>query len=132
MKAVIPMKRMLLVVNSYAGMRKIVKYLADVIAIFNRAGYEVLTHMTADTGDAIQVVAEKAGEVDLVVCAGGDGTFNETICGLLKSGVDTPVGYIPCGSTNDFATSLRLPTNVLQAAKALALKKALEEEGIGL
>ena len=89
------MKRMLLVVNSYAGMRKIVKYLADVIAIFNRAGYEVLTHMTADTGDAIQVVAEKAGKVDLVVCAGGDGTFNETICGLLKSGADTPVGYIP-------------------------------------
>ena len=113
------MKRMLLVVNSYAGMRKIVKYLADVIAIFNRAGYEVLTHMTADTGDAIQVVAEKAGKVDLVVCAGGDGTFNETICGLLKSGADTPVGYIPCGSTNDFATSLRLPTNVLQAAKAI-------------
>ncbi len=113
------MKRMLLVVNSYAGMRKIVKYLADVIAIFNRAGYEVLTHMTADTGDAIQVVAEKAGEVDLVVCAGGDGTFNETICGLLQSGADTPVGYIPCGSTNDFATSLRLPTNVLQAAKAI-------------
>ena len=113
------MKRMLLVVNSYAGMRKIVKYLADVIAIFNRAGYEVLTHMTADTGDATRVVAEKASQVDLVVCAGGDGTFNETICGLLQSGADVPVGYIPCGSTNDFATSLHLPTNVLQAAKAI-------------
>jgi YegS/Rv2252/BmrU family lipid kinase len=55
--------------------------------------------------------------VDLVVCAGGDGTFNETICGLLQSGADTPVGYIPCGSTNDFANSLKLSTNVLQAAR---------------
>jgi YegS/Rv2252/BmrU family lipid kinase len=60
-----------------------------------------------------------APHVDLVVCCGGDGTFNEVINGVLRSGVDVPIGYIPAGSTNDFAASLHLPTNVLQAAKEI-------------
>ena len=55
--------------------------------------------------------------MDLVACCGGDGTFNETISGILRSGADVPVGYIPAGSTNDFAASLKLPANILQAAK---------------
>lgn len=103
--------------NPYAGTRHAVKNIADIIAIFNRAEYDVLAYMTAGQGDAARIAREKAGEVDLVVCAGGDGTFNETISGILESGLDIPVGYIPCGSTNDFAASLKLPTNVLQAAK---------------
>ena len=55
--------------------------------------------------------------MDLVVCCGGDGTFNETISGVLKSGKDIPIGYIPAGSTNDFASSLRLSSDILQAAR---------------
>ena len=113
------MKRMLFVMNPYAGQRKANRYLADILGIFNRAGYEVTAHMTAERGDATKVVQEKAAEVDLIVCAGGDGTFNETVNGLLFSGADTPVGYIPCGSTNDFAASLKLPTNPVKAAKAI-------------
>jgi YegS/Rv2252/BmrU family lipid kinase len=57
--------------------------------------------------------------VDLVVCAGGDGTFNETVNGILRSGCDTPIGYIPCGSTNDFASSLKLQTNPIKAAQEI-------------
>lgn len=113
------MKRMLFVMNPYAGQRKANRYLAEIIGIFNRAGYEVTVHITAGQGDAIKVVQEKAPEVDLVVCAGGDGTFNETVNGLLRSGADAPMGYIPCGSTNDFAASLKLPTNPVEAAKAI-------------
>ncbi|MBP3673611.1 MAG: YegS/Rv2252/BmrU family lipid kinase [Oscillospiraceae bacterium] len=111
------MKKMLFVMNPYSGMRKASRYLADIIALFNRADYEVITHMTAGQGDATQVVAAKAKEMDLVVCCGGDGTFNETISGVLKCGADVPVGYIPSGSTNDFAASLKIPTNIMQAAK---------------
>ena len=111
------MKKMLFVLNPYAGQRRANRYLADIIAIFNRADYEVLTYMTAGPGDAARVAEEKAAEVDLVVCAGGDGTFNETMNGILRAGTKTPVGYIPCGSTNDFASSLKLSSNVLQAAK---------------
>lgn len=110
------MKKMLFVMNPYAGMRKANRYLADIIALFNRADYDVTTYMTAGPGDAIEVVERKAREMDVVVCCGGDGTFNETISGILRSGCDVPVGYIPAGSTNDFATSMKLSSNIMQAA----------------
>ena len=113
------MKKMLFVMNPYAGTRQGVRYLADVIAIFNRADYEVLTYMTSGQGDAMRIVTEKAADVDLAVCAGGDGTFNEAVSGILSSGLDVPLGYIPCGSTNDFAASLGLPTNILKAAQEI-------------
>ena len=111
------MKKMLFIMNPYSGMRRASRYLSDIIGLFNRHGYEVITHMTGAQGEAIDVVANTAARVDLVVCCGGDGTFNETITGLLKSGVDIPIGYIPAGSTNDFATSMKLSTNVIQAAR---------------
>ena len=111
------MKKMLFIMNPYSGMRRAARYLADIISLFNRNGYEVITHMTGAQGEAIDVVARTAPNVDLVVCCGGDGTFNETITGLLRSGVDIPIGYIPAGSTNDFAASMKLSTNVMQAAK---------------
>lgn len=111
------MKRMLFVMNPYSGMRRAVKYLADIIAMFNRAGYEVITHMTGGQGDAAEVVERTAKNVDLVVCCGGDGTLNETISGIVRSSADVPVGYIPAGSTNDFASSLKLSTNIMQAAR---------------
>lgn len=111
------LKKVLLVMNPYAGLRRGKRYLADVVALFNRADYQVLAHMTAGQGDCTRIVAEMAGDVDLVVCAGGDGTFNEAVTGLMRSGCNVPIGYLPCGSTNDFAASLKLSTNVVQAAK---------------
>lgn len=111
------MKKMLFVMNPFAGTRKANRVLAETIAIFNRAGYDVMTYMSAGPGDCITAVEQKAEGMDLVVCAGGDGTFNETVTGLLRAGLDIPVGYIPAGSTNDFATSLKLPTNILDAAR---------------
>ena len=111
------MKKLFFVVNPCAGMRKANRNLADIIAIFNRAGYDVITYITACSGDAAAVVEQRAAEMDLIVCCGGDGTFNETVTGILRSGMDIPVGYIPAGSTNDFANSLRLSSNHLQAAQ---------------
>ena len=113
------MKSLLLVINPCAGQRKGQRYLSDIIAIFNKSGYRTEVHVTAAQGDAIRVVQSRAADHDLVVCAGGDGTLNETITGVLCSGADVPIGYIPCGSTNDFASSLKLPTNVLQAARRI-------------
>ena len=113
------MKKLLLIVNPHAGQRKVVKHLADIIDIFNRADYEVITHITAAPGDCENMVMHYAPGISLVVCCGGDGTFNETISGILRSGADVPVGYIPAGSTNDFANSLGLPTNILKAARGI-------------
>ena len=113
------MKKMLFVMNPYAGMRKANKYLTEILTVFNRAGFDVTVHMTAGPGDGADTVARLAAEMDVVACCGGDGTFNETVNGLLRSGADVPIGYIPAGSTNDFAASLCLPSNVLQAAQAI-------------
>ena len=114
------MKKLLLIVNPCAGQRKASKHLVDMIAIFNRAGFAVLTHITASAGDGAAAVQRYCSQVDLVVCCGGDGTFNETVSGILKSGTYTPIGYIPAGSTNDFAASLHLSTDLLQAARDIA------------
>lgn len=111
------MKKLLFIVNPCAGQRKAKRYLADMIDTFNRAGFTVITHITAGPGEGEIVAQRHAHEVDLIVCCGGDGTFNETASGVLKSGVDVPIGYIPAGSTNDFAASLNLSVNIMQAAQ---------------
>lgn len=113
------MKKMLLVMNPYSGQRRANKYLADVIEMFNRADYEVEIYMTAGPGDGARMTAEKAACKDLVVCCGGDGTFNEVLTGMMRCGADVPIGYIPAGSTNDFAASLGLPTSIPDAAKLI-------------
>ena len=113
------MKKLLFVLNPCAGTKKANKVLPELLALFNRADYDVLTYITGAPGEAIDYVAQRAKDVDLIVCCGGDGTFNETVSGILKAGAQTPVGYIPCGSTNDFAGSLGLPLNPLKAAQAI-------------
>ncbi len=113
------MKKLFFVMNPCAGMKKANKILPEILSIFNRADYDAITYITAGQGDAGRVVARRAAEMDLVVCCGGDGTFNETVTGILESGADTPVGYIPAGSTNDFASSLHLPSDPIQAARQI-------------
>lgn len=113
------MKKMLFIINPYAGQRKANRQLLEIVEIFNRADYEVNVYITARQGDAFETAQRYAGKVDLIVCCGGDGTFNETAAGILTSGIDVPVGYIPAGSTNDFANSLKLPTDILQAARVI-------------
>ena len=113
-------KKMLLLVNPKAGQKKAIKALWEIIHIFNRAGYSVITHITAGNNDGREAVAQYADDVDVVVCCGGDGTFNETLSGVIESGKKLPMGYIPAGSTNDFACSLNLSGDVVKAARDIA------------
>lgn len=114
------MKKLLFILNPYAGQRKANRLLMEIVEIFNRAGYEVTVYITAGQGDAKRTALCYAGKMDMIVCCGGDGTFNETAAGILESGINVPIGYIPAGSTNDFASSLKLPTDILQAARLIA------------
>ena len=111
------MKKMLFIMNPVAGQKKANKALPDILLLFSQAGYEVITYMTDGPGSATKAAQTWGNQVDLVVCCGGDGTMNETVTGLLRAGSKTPIGYIPAGTTNDFASSLKLSGNVLQAAK---------------
>lgn len=113
------MKKMLFIMNPFAGQRRANRYLADILTMFSREGYDISVHMTSGPGDGARVVQERAAGMDLIVCCGGDGTFNETVSGLIRSGADVPVGYIPAGTTNDFAASMKIPTNVNKAARAI-------------
>ena len=111
------MKKMLFIMNPYSGTRRANRYLADIISLFNQADYEVNIRMTSGAGDATNFARERSLGMDLVVCCGGDGTLNETITGMLQAGSTAPIGYIPAGSTNDFASSLKLSGNIMQAAQ---------------
>ena len=111
------MKKMLFIMNPFAGQKKANKYLPEILLLFTQEGYDVTTVMTTGPGSATKTAQRLGGEADLVVCCGGDGTLNEVVSGLSKAGLTTPVGYIPAGTTNDFASSLKLSHTPLQAAK---------------
>ena len=113
------MKSLFLILNPSAGTRQGRRFLPEMISVFNRAGWLCSVYVTEKRGDAVDFTRDHAGEADLVVVCGGDGTLNEVITGLQLGGHRTPVGYIPCGSTNDFANGLGLPTAPLIACEAI-------------
>ena len=112
-------KKLLMIVNPRAGRRKSRSPLYDAIAAFSDAGYLVSVRRTAAAGDAIRIAAEEGGRYDTVVAVGGDGTLNEVIAGLWTLKQRPKLGYLPQGSTNDFAASLHIPGNPALAAEAV-------------
>ena len=105
-------KKLLFIMNPKAGLMQAPKYMAEIIERFSGAGYLTQVLMTTGSGDARDFAAEYGGEADVVVVSGGDGTLNGAIDGLLSGGHKTPIGYIPAGSTNDFANSIGLPKSI--------------------
>lgn len=113
------MKRLLFIYNPHAGKELLKPKLADVIDIFVKAGYEVVAYPTQAYRDAYKKIKKyDSNEYDLVVCSGGDGTLDEVVTGMMKRDRDKrePIGYIPTGTTNDFASSLHIPRGLLEAA----------------
>ena len=114
------MKRMLFLVNPKAGKKVVKNKIFEMITIFTKAGYHVEFHPTLNANDAALCVEKMGADYDMIVCAGGDGTLDNTVTGLMKlreKGITVPLGYIPCGSTNDFGKSLRLSMNPVKAAR---------------
>ncbi len=109
-------KKMLFVYNPKAGKAQIRNKLADILDIFAKEDYEVTIYPTQRAGEATQIVEQREEKYDLIVCSGGDGTLDEVVSGMMNSGRITPIGYIPAGSTNDFAQSHGLPKNMIRAA----------------
>ena len=112
-------KKLFFVFNPKAGKGKIKTALMDIVDIFNKGGYEVVIRATQYPKDAYEMTRKYADKVDLVVCSGGDGTLDEVVAGLVETGSKVPVGYIPAGSTNDFAGSLFIPKNMVAAAEMI-------------
>lgn len=112
-------KKLLFLVNPRAGRNKSRGPLFDAAAAFSEAGYLVRIFRTLGAGDASAIAAREGGQYDLVVACGGDGTLNETVSGLMTLEKPPLLGYLPQGSTNDFAASLHISTNPVAAAEAI-------------
>ena len=110
------MKKMLFIYNPNSGMGLLKPKLSDVLDIFVKGGYEVTVYPTQKYHDAVRKMGEYEEQYDLVACSGGDGTLDEVVTGMMKREKKVPIGYIPAGTTNDFASSLHISKNMLEAA----------------
>ena len=108
---------MLFVFNPKAGKGKIKTHLLDIVDIFSSHDYEIIIRSTQAPRDAYEKAKEYANSVDMIVCSGGDGTLDEVVTGIMEAESNVPIGYIPAGSTNDFANSLSISKDMVQAAK---------------
>ena len=112
--------KVLFVINPCSGKGKIKNDLLSIIKVFCSCGYDVTTYVTSARGDAINAAQEaKSKGFDSIICCGGDGTLNEVITGVMKSKSPVSIGYIPAGTTNDFAKTHKIPFKMISAAKAI-------------
>lgn len=127
------MKKLLLIVNPVAGKLRARSALFEIVNEFCKAGFDVSTCITQARGHGADLAAnaEKNG-FEYVVCVGGDGTLNETLTGLLRGRDKSTVklGYIPAGSTNDFADTLGL-SPIAKVAAANITKNSTQSLDIG-
>lgn len=107
----------LMIINPLSGKMVLTRHYAEITDIFKDAGYNLDVRCTTGQGSASEIVKKNAGDCDLVICCGGDGTLNGIINGVMECKKKLPIGYIPCGTTNDFASSIGLSKNVVTAAR---------------
>ncbi len=111
------MKKLLFIFNPHAGKAQIKSRLLQIVDLMVKRGYDVTIYPTQAKRDALKIVQKRAEEFDLIVCSGGDGTLDEAVSGMMLSGKKVALGYIPAGSTNDFANSLKIPKDMVKAAE---------------
>ncbi len=107
--------KMLLIINPIAGKMRARNF--DIPGFFPE--HQVTVYYTKDGASTEMYVESHAAAHDIVVCAGGDGTLNRVVNGLMRVPLRPPLGYIPCGTTNDFATGLGIPKEIPRAAEAI-------------
>ena len=110
------MKKALIILNPCAGVKKANKFLTEIIALFCESGYTCTVQITTRELNGHQIVCQIGEGHDLIVCIGGDGTYNEVVSGVIDAGLKCKIGYIPAGSTNDFGASLGLSKVIMTAA----------------
>lgn len=113
------LKKAIIIVNPVAGTMKVKEGLFELLSSLGKQGYETTVSLTQKRGDAAKTAKKYGATYDLVVCCGGDGTLNEVVRGLLTLTERPLLLYYPCGSTNDFATTLGLPTDARLVAEKL-------------
>ncbi len=115
-------KKILFIFNPVSGRSQIKNNLMEIIEILSGADFKVVCYATKASGDARRIVREREDDYLYIVCAGGDGTLDEVVSGMMESRDKpfVPIGYIPAGTTNDFATNLHIPSDMRMAAEVIA------------
>lgn len=113
------MKKLLFLYNAHSGREKIKNKLVTIIDVFAKAGYEITVHPTQAKDDVANTIITDGERYDTIVVSGGDGTLDEAVRGMITLGKDIPLGYIPAGSTNDFAKSIGISSNMTKAAETV-------------
>lgn len=113
------LKKILFVFNPNSGKAEIQPQLFELLDIFVKGGFLPTVYPTQRAMEATEIIAENTGCYDIIAASGGDGTLNEAVSGLIKSGKPQLFGYIPAGTVNDFATSLKIPKDMKKAAQAI-------------
>ena len=106
----------LLIVNPVLGKKRITGELVNIVSCLEKGGYITTVHVTERRGDAAETARIYGSEYDVIICCGGDGTLSETVNGMISGGHRTKIGYIPSGTTNDFAYGIGLSSQALTAA----------------
>ena len=119
------MKKLLFIINPVTARSTLHPSLIDVIDTFEKGGYEVTVHITQYKNDTKETVQRLGENYDLIVCAGGDGTLNETVSAVVGLDKKPKIGYIPAGTTNDFATSWGIPKKPVAAAENIVNSEAV-------
>lgn len=110
-------KRLFFIYNPYAGKEHIRGRLGDIIKAMANADYEITIYPTKGRLDAVKKIESLTNDYQLVVCSGGDGTLDEVVTGMMRREDKIPIGYIPAGTCNDFARSLKIPMDMTKAAE---------------
>ena len=110
------MKKALFIYNPNSGKELLKPKLSDVVDTIVKGGYEVTVYPTQMYKDAYRKVMTYTDTYDRIICSGGDGTLDEVVTGMIERKENVPIGYIPTGTTNDFANSLHIPKNLMEAA----------------
>ena len=118
-------KKILFIFNPVAGRSQIRNYLLDIIETLSAAEFKVVCYPTKGRGDARRLARERLDDYLYIACAGGDGTLDEVVSGMMENPNKpfVPIGYIPAGTTNDFASSLGIPSDMRMAAEIIAQGK---------
>lgn len=113
------MKKIYFIYNPHSGKEQISSKLSEIIQVLAGKDNELTVVPTTGYLDAVERLTNLQEGYDLVVCSGGDGTLDEVVTGMMKREPEKriPIGYIPAGTTNDFARSLEIPRNMPEAAR---------------
>ena len=121
----------LFIYNPNAGHMQIKYNLYDVLNTLSIEYKDLVVYASEKTKDIVNYVKKNGSKYELIIVSGGDGSLSETINGIMSLKKKPKLGYIPAGSTNDYASSLKLSKDMKKCAKQIVDHKDIKKIDIG-